>query len=110
MKRFDPGQLRHRIIVEEVATSYDEAGGFSESWTEKARCAAFVKPASVSEVARARAAELEMSHSFIIRSGTEVTRHDRVIWRGEAYEIASVSDIDGTDRYTEILGNRIEST
>lgn len=90
----------HRISLEERSTSKNAYGAEEESWTEKAKLWAIIKPSSGSEAYFAERRDSKTSHTFIIRWIEELAKTNsgskyRINYDGRIFGINYV--INGMD-------------
>jgi SPP1 family predicted phage head-tail adaptor len=86
----EPGRLRHRITLEQLATSLDAEGGMVESWTPIAEVWGEVAPVSGREYIAAQAVQAGIVARITIRHRTGVEPTMRVIHQGATYNIRAV--------------------
>jgi len=84
-----PGQMRHRITVQEKTVAQDPATGIeSVEWTDKhVDIPAAVRPLTSREMQAAAARQSEVSVEFELRAGLSITGADRILFEGEAWEL-----------------------
>lgn len=106
-RRFDPGRLRHKIIVQQATNNHDADGGFTADWTDVAGAWALITPLSVDVVLRAGADEQDLTHQIIIRHMPMVKSDMRVAFGGRTFEVRTVADLDETGRYMQLLTREV---
>jgi SPP1 family predicted phage head-tail adaptor len=62
-----PGDLRHRLVLEELQREDDEGGGFAETWVAVAELSASLIPASGSEGVEADRIAGRVTHEVTLR-------------------------------------------
>ncbi|MAS08209.1 MAG: head-tail adaptor protein [Ahrensia sp.] len=95
---FDPGRLRHAMVLEEPVRVADALGGQADNWQAVATLWAHLEPAA-SVVSRADAEEAEITHRVTLRFDTRVWRGRRLRAGTRIFEIRAVRDLDETGRY-----------
>ncbi|MAZ18398.1 MAG: head-tail adaptor protein [Ahrensia sp.] len=95
---FDPGRLRHEMVLEEPVRVADALGGQTEDWQAVAALWGHLEPAA-NVVSRADAEEAEISHRVVLRFDTRVWRGRRLRSGGRIFDIRAVRDLDETGRY-----------
>lgn len=101
-QRFDPGQLRHRIVLQQATYAADSDGGFDTLWTDIATMWASIKPAGADVQLRAAADEVDVSHTIVVRHSTLIKPNMRFRKGARAFIVLSVNDLDETGRYTSV--------
>lgn len=95
---FDPGRLRHEMVLEEPVRVADALGGQTEDWQAVTTLWGHLEPAA-SVVSRADAEEAEITHRVVLRFDTRVWRGRRLRSGERIFEIRAVRDLDETGRY-----------
>ena len=95
---FDPGRLRHAMVLEEPVRAADALGGQAEDWQAVATLWAHLEPAAA-VVNRADAEEAEITHRVTLRFDTRVWRGRRLRSGERIFAIRAVRDLDETGRY-----------
>ena len=95
----DPGQLRHRYVIESEIETADGLGGSTVQWTKQFDVWAQIKPVSARLVTNAGATMPEISHIFIIRYRDDVMPGMRFVNAGNQFLIDATYDPDLTGRY-----------
>ncbi|MCB1500464.1 MAG: phage head closure protein [Bauldia sp.] len=96
---FDPGWLRHRIVIEAPIASPDGAGGETVTWDMLASVWALVEPVGAGETVRAGRLTGTVTHAVTIRFRSDVAGGMRVAYRGRHYRVLAVYDPDERRRY-----------
>lgn len=101
--RFDPGQLRHKLTLQQCDHAPDVEGGFTVQWTDVTTMWAALKPVSADVLLRAGIDEVDISHRIIVRH-TEIILPDmRFNLNGRIFTVRTTNDLDETARYTAVL-------
>jgi len=100
---FDPGWLRHRVVIETAVAAPDGAGGETVTWEALATVWALVVPAAAAERSRAGRLTGVVSHAVTIRHRGDVTGGMRVLYRGRRHRVLAVEDPDERQRYLTLL-------
>lgn len=96
---FDPGWLRHRVVIEAASTMPDDAGGGAVSWTPLAAVWALVEPVAATERIVAGHLTAVVTHVVTMRHRADVTGGMRVLYRGRSYRVLAAYDPDERRRY-----------
>jgi len=96
---FDPGWLRHRVVIEAAATAPDGAGGGTATFAALASAWALVEPVAGTERVAAGHLSGVVTHVVTLRYRADVTGGMRVLYRGRAYRILVAYDPDERRRY-----------
>ncbi len=98
-----PGQMRHRITVEEKTETVDPNTGVrTESWTAKySDIPAAYRPLTSRELQAAGARNMNTEAEFELRADFDITAAMRIQFNGDVWEIDGI-------RYDETLQRRIK--
>lgn len=88
------GNLRRRITLQRRIPGQDAYGQGKEAWKDVAAVWADIEPVSGREIMLGQAVGAEVAHKIIIRYRGDVTPAMRAIYRGRAYHITSVIDVE----------------
>ena len=103
---YHPGEMNERVqIIRETRTS-DGAGGQTLSLTTLASVWAHVRPRSGREMERFDRVNASAMYLFVIRYRTDVEESDRILWKGEFYNIRYIAQGTGRALYFEIDAER----
>lgn len=105
---FDPGWLRHRVVIEAPAASPDGAGGEIVTWQVVATTWAQIEPRAAGEEVRADRATGVVTHAVTLRFREDITGGMRVLYRGRRYRVLTAHDPDARRRYV-VLKTEIET-
>ena len=83
-------RLRHRVTIEQLATTRDEFGGVVESWGTVAIVPAEVWPLSGREFIASQAAQAGVNARMTIRYVAGITPKMRVVHGSDIYNIEAV--------------------
>ncbi|MBK4414170.1 phage head closure protein [Enterobacter hormaechei] len=85
------GKLRHRVTIQEpVMVQNPETGAVNKTWRDLATVWAEVSPLSAREFIAAQASQGEITTRITIRFRPGITRMNRILFRGEIYNIDGV--------------------
>jgi SPP1 family predicted phage head-tail adaptor len=98
----DPGELRHRLVLEAPAETPDGAGGTSRGYEMIAALWARVTPVSARGDLVAAGTGATVTHRIVIRSRSDVTTRHRLRDGARIFRIEALRDHDGRGRFTEI--------
>lgn len=96
------GELVELIRIERKAEVDDGLGGFTLSWTLLGEERAHIRPRRGSERVEAGGLRGVASFLCVIRRRQDVRVSDRVIWRGEPFDIVFAGDSTARGRYLEL--------
>jgi SPP1 family predicted phage head-tail adaptor len=101
MKRdaFDPGWLRHRVVIEAPSLTPDGAGGGTGTFAPLGTVWALVEPVAGTERVVAGRLSGVVTHVVTMRFRADVTGGMRVLYRGRAYRVLVAYDPDERRRY-----------
>lgn len=96
-----PGEFQERISIERAISSPDGAGGQTIIWRARYPGGIWAKVVSVRGREEERLNRLVTIETYliIVRFSIDITTHDRIIWRGKAFNVRSVADREGDRRY-----------
>ena len=97
-----PGELRHRLTLEEPVETPDGAGGMTRTYETLATLWAKVEPVSSREQVVASAPGATITHRIVIRRRDDVTTRHRFRLGMRVYRIVTLREADGSGRFTEI--------
>lgn len=96
---FDPGWLRHRVVIEAPAVTPDGAGGGTVTWETLAAVWALVEPVAGAERIVAGRQTGVVTHIVTIRFRADVAGGTRILYRGRAFRVLVAYDPDERRRY-----------
>ena len=96
------GKLRHRLTLEAPATTADEIGGRSVTWTPVASVWAVIETVNGNEVGAGDATQARAFHRITIRHRGDAGPAMRLIMGARVFEIIAVRDPDGRRRFLTI--------
>ena len=96
---FDPGWLRHRVVIEAPEATPDGTGGEAVTWQPLATVWALVEPVSGTERFVAGHLTGMVTHVVTMRFRGDVTGGMRFLYRGRAYRVLVAYDPDERRRY-----------
>jgi len=100
-----PGQLRERVTIQSLTRATDDQGGAVETWSDVATVWAMVRPARGSETQNSERTEAIGGYRFVMRNRT-ITEVNRLVWRGETYNIRDVKRMGFHPLYIDIDAER----
>ena len=104
-----PGDLRERIMIKQITTTSDSAGGFTDSGSSAlATVWAAVEPLSGRELLAAMQAQSEITVRVRMRYRSDITSAMQILHGAKVYEIVSPPiDVDGRRRELELMCKEI---
>jgi SPP1 family predicted phage head-tail adaptor len=105
------GDLRHKIIIQEKATTSDSMGGFTETFSDLYPTRAAIWPIRSAERLDAMKLELQVDHRILIRhpksinitADMRVKWHDHVTGADKYFNIYSITNPDKRNLTLELL-------
>lgn len=97
------GSLDQRITLQQRVAGVGTLGQAAQSWTPVAEVWARAEPLRGREYFAAGQTQSEVTVRFTIRYRSGVTSGMRVVWRGQAYDIASVIEPQGARQVLELM-------
>ena len=97
------GQLRHRVTLQSKSPTQDAFGGEVITWVEEAVVWARVEELRLKEYLAVRAAQADVDLRVTIRYLPNVAAEWRLLWKGNAYDIVSVTNAEGRGIMLELL-------
>lgn len=94
-----PGDLRHRVTIEEMSYTKDEGGGLVPTWTTVATVWAKVEQTSAGERFVRHQIDQQAAWKVSIRYRAGITAKQRVRWGDRVLEIKSAEDLDLRKRF-----------
>jgi SPP1 family predicted phage head-tail adaptor len=104
---YDPGWLRHRIVIEAASGTPDEGGGETRIWSTLATVWAHIEPVDGDERGIADHLAGVVTHQVSIRWRDDVSGGMRLAYRGRLFRILAVFDPDETRRYLVIKAEEV---
>jgi SPP1 family predicted phage head-tail adaptor len=98
----DPGQLRHRLVLEAPVETADDTGGVVRSYQTAATVWAAIAPLAPRASVDADRLAATLTHRITIRAGVTVTTRHRFVLGTRVLRILSVRDPDERGRFLEI--------
>ncbi len=98
----DPGELDHRLVLEQPVETADGAGGVTRSFAAVATLWAAVLPVTARGNVAAANLGASVTHRIVIRSGPDVTTRHRFREGTRIFRIVALRDQDGSGRFVEI--------
>jgi SPP1 family predicted phage head-tail adaptor len=97
------GLFEQRITLQQRVAGVGTLGQAPQSWTPVAEVWARAEPLRGREFFAAGQTQSEVTTRFTIRYRTGITSGMRVVWRGQAYDIASVVEPQGQRQTLELM-------
>lgn len=97
------GELRHRLVIEDVTRVDDGSGGAIESWQQQAELWAALRPLQGSEREDADKMAGRVSHEIWIRHRSGVKPQMRFRSATRVFEIRAIVDVGERRRFLKCL-------
>lgn len=94
MSELVPGALRHCLVLEQLARTEAEGGGFTESWIEVAELSAALRPVGGSESVEADRLAGRVTHEIGLRYRQGVQPAMRFRKGARLFHILTVIDVE----------------
>lgn len=98
-----PGRLRFRVKLQRPVQGDDAGGGGALTWSTVATMAADVVPINGREVAAGDGLQAQVNTLIVLRWRDGVDATLRAVFRGQAYNIRSVVDVESRREWLELL-------
>jgi SPP1 family predicted phage head-tail adaptor len=103
-------ELRHKIILQKLATFTNENGFETEAWQDYKTAWASVSNSSGKEYYQAAAVQAEKTVKFLIRYAGDIDTSMRILFRDKQYSITSADNIKYKNRFMEIKSVEVEKS
>jgi SPP1 family predicted phage head-tail adaptor len=100
---FLPGELRHRLTLEELQRVGDGGGGFDEEWVTVATLSADLRPIGASEGVESDRLAGRVTHEVALRYRAGVVPAMRFRKGTRIFQIVSVINVDERNRWLKCL-------
>lgn len=97
------GQLRHRIVIQQLAEGRDSAGGIAETWITFVTLPAAVEPLKGREYFQSDQLNAEVSHRIKVRYYPGILPKMRVSWGTRIFRVEAVLNIDERNREIQLM-------
>lgn len=101
-----PSDLRCKIQIYRLTEVADALGGFTATFTLHKTKWAKVKPMSGRELIHADKIDATAASTFTVRFDADILESDKIVFKGNDYNIRSIVNVDELDRFLSILGER----
>lgn len=101
-----PSDLKHKIQIYRLTEVADPLGGFTTSWILHKTKWSKVKPMSGRELIHADKIDATAASTFTVRFDAGILESDKIVFKGNDYNIRSIVNVDEDDRFLSILGER----
>lgn len=97
------GSMRHRVEIQSAAGTNDGMGGRSRAWNTSAEVwARITEKTGKEQLSRGKLTD-SYSHIMVCRHTTSLTTNSRVKYGDRYFNVISVVNMDGRDRYMEAV-------
>lgn len=97
------GSLKHKITIQRPGRIPDNGGGWTEGYTDYKTIAANVRPMTAKQLIEAEQAQFDVTHRVTIRFRTDITRVDRIVYKGREFDIKTLINEDEANRALILL-------
>jgi SPP1 family predicted phage head-tail adaptor len=97
------GDLRHRLVLEQLEREDDEGGGFTETWSELAELWAELRPIGGSEAVESDRLAGSITHEVHLRYRPDVQPAMRFREGTRVFHILAVIDVEERKRWLKCL-------
>lgn len=106
--KINSSEFRHLITIERYNKFKDKDNRLVERWTKLCNSRAKILWTRGSEYTEAYATNSEVEATFYIRfNHKDITSKDRLIYKGEAYDIIYVNNVQEANNYYEIKAKKV---
>lgn len=107
--KINVGELRNPIEIQRFTTTTDQYGFIIEDWTTiaKARCKIEFDDRLIRESFKEGGTETTVVKIFTFRYVKDITAKDRILYKGDAYEIYGINEIDESRRFVKVWARKI---
>lgn len=104
------GRLRHRVTVQQRASTRDAHGEPAQTWTDLyADVWAAVEPLSARELMAAGVVQGEVTHRVLLRYRSGITTKNRILFGERVFDVRGVRNLDERGHELELLCTEGES-
>lgn len=96
------GKLRHRISIQRKERTPDGAGGWYDTWVEKWKVYAQIKPSSGGENLVAMRLQASITHDIVIRYLPDIKASDKIVFEDRSFNIVSIIDVEERKRWYQL--------
>ena len=103
------GKLDQRITLQRFAETPDGIGGVTRAWADLSvtpKVWAHVKPRVGREGMESGRVNASLLATFTIRHREDVSELDRIVWKGEAWNIRRIMRVSQRQQYLEVDAER----
>lgn len=106
--KINPGEFKHPIVIERYQKVKDEDNRLVEQWVNLCNPRAKILWTRGSEYTENYGTNSEVEATFYIRFNyKDITSKDRLIYKGEAYDIIYVNNVQESNKYYEIKAKKV---
>ncbi len=106
---FTAQQLAHRITLQHVVNTQDpNTGDITTTWETFAQPFARIDPLAGREFFAAQAVQAESTVKFTLRYRDDVKPSDRIVWKGDEYDIKAVMNMGTKNRELLLHARKLE--
>lgn len=99
----NPGELRHRIIIQKQITTQDTFGEQYEEWDNITTVWANINPISGREFFAAESVNSEITHKVRLRYREDIKPDMRVSYKGRIFRVESVINEFEKDKLLQLM-------
>lgn len=103
MRSVRAGDLRHRVTIQQLTTTYNEYNEPVQTWSDVAAVYAAVEPLSGREFFAAEQTQARVNTRIIIRYRAGIMPTMRVAWGARIYNIRAVIDTEGRHEELQLM-------
>lgn len=106
--KINPSEFRHLITIERYQKFKDEDNILREQWSKLCNARAKILWTRGSEYIEAYGTNSEVEATFYIRFNYKsINSKDRLVYKGEAYDIIYVNNVQEANKYYEIKAKKV---
>lgn len=96
------GDLRERVLIQQVSTTRDAMGGEIQAWSNLGTFWAQVAPMSAGEQYRRSQVQSSANWKITVRYNASITPQMRIAWRGHTFLVKGMTNPDMRRRFLEL--------
>lgn len=94
--------LRHKVLIQRLNKTADEAGGWEKSWSSIGSTWAYMRASGGGERFFGDRLNMEIRYTATIRYRADLLPSDRIIFEGKPYQIRSIIDLEFKKKWLEL--------
>ena len=100
------GDFRHKVSLQRKDIVSDGVGGSTVAWTEYATPWTKITPKTGGEKVYLNRLNASGLSTVVMRYRSDISESDKLVYRGNEFQIRSIINVEERDRYTELTIER----